>query len=107
VPTGQGWENSNGEGIIVAPYHELDIRDEDAAHVTRWQPARVLAECKAKRLMVETYERLWNRAEEIRRAVGNEQSASARLLYAGVEMVLPLLALPYADHPDYREEWRP
>jgi hypothetical protein len=21
--------------------------------------------------------------------------------------VLPLLAVPYADHPDYREEWRP
>lgn len=23
------------------------------------------------------------------------------------EDILPLLALPYADHPDYREEWQP
>jgi hypothetical protein len=44
-------------------------------------PARVLAECEAKRRIVEQVN--------------------------GMEYVLRLLALPYADHEDYRPEWRP
>jgi len=45
-------------------------------------PARVLAECEAKRLLIER--------------VGNPH-------WAGFN----ILALPYADHPDYRQEWKP
>ena len=43
-------------------------------------PARVLAECEAKRRIVE-------------------------LISSPGMQVFRLLALPYADHPDYREEW--
>jgi hypothetical protein len=45
------------------------------------EPAHVLAECEAKRQIIE------------------------RHLY--LQGTLALLALPYADHPDYREDWRP
>ncbi len=50
---------------------------------------RVLAECEAKRQIVEhcDYDHL--------------------ALSPGDPYVLQLLALPYADHPDFREEWRP
>jgi hypothetical protein len=43
-------------------------------------PARVLAECESKRRIVTE---------------------------CGWETVMRHLALPYADHPDYRDEWRP
>ncbi len=52
-----------------------------AHHMVRWDPERVLAECAAKRWIVE-----------------HGQSTSAVLL---------ALALVHADHPDYRDDWRP
>lgn len=93
VPDSQGWKDSDDDWIIVAPYHDLDVSDEDAKHVTRWHPARVLAECEAKRRIVEQYVDAVNR--------GKWATCSA------LEKVLPVLALPYADHPDYDEAWRP
>ena len=52
-----------------------------------YDSARVLARCAADRRIVEL------------RTPGPHLT--------GDEDVLRLLALPYADHPDYREEWRP
>jgi hypothetical protein len=51
---------------------------------------RLLAECEAKRRIVEEIE-------------GTRAPATytTRLL-----TILMHLALPYADHPDYRDEWR-
>ena len=70
-------------------------------------PARVLAECEAKRRIVElhgddgTYRPI---------VVGGEDYYVCRTCRAaalgGCE-TLRSLALPYADHPDYRDEWRP
>lgn len=71
---------------------------ENEAHGSRWDPARVLAECEAKRLVVETvcYE------------VGPVGERESWLPYDETgERVLRLLALPYAIHPDYSEKWRP
>ena len=56
-----------------------------ADHIARHDPARVLAECEAKRRIVE-----WMSAWQQDVAVEG----------------LRLVALPYADHPDYRDEWR-
>lgn len=70
-------------------------------NLVAYHPARVLAECEAKR-----------------RIVGDESDGAA--LYAvherglwpdeltrWADQVLATLALPYADHPDYQQEWRP
>ena len=56
--------------------------DPDVAHIARHDPARVLAECEAKRQLIER--------------VGNPDWAGFRIL-----------ATPYTDHPDYRQEWKP
>ena len=83
-------------------------------------PARVLAECEAKRQIVESYlaERsrrdIYQSAES--RAVEDDGTdlmgqAQARRASAarcrGLEIAVEALALPYADHPDYDEEWKP
>jgi hypothetical protein len=59
-------------------------------HITRHDPARVLAECAAKRNIVRKFDC----------AAFTESSRPQ-------EFLLRALAAVYADHPDYREEWRP
>lgn len=80
-------------------------------------PARVLAECEAKRRIVEhcrpTYAVLYRESERLlAHAFDQDQMqtvASSDLMWPhdGAEPTLRTLATVYADHPDYREEWRP
>ena len=67
----------------------------------RFEAARVLAECEAKRRIVDRCER---------DMVAEGESASGYDIIAHTDALardtLEFLALPYADHPDYREEWR-
>ena len=60
------------------------VKPTDATHIERWDPARVLAEVEAKRRIL--------------------------AMHAPTQTDWPLLrviALPYAAHPDYRDEWAP
>lgn len=82
-----------GIGVSALPVGEFGSSSPATEHMQRWSPARVLAECEAKRQVVE--------------------SADLGIQYGGREgqdlgwYVLKLHALPHADHPDYREEWKP
>ncbi len=71
-----------------------------ATHHARWQPARVLAECEAKRRIVEYASA--HEADEPLMTRGRAHPGLTPFRYT-----LRLLALPYADHADYRQEWRP
>jgi len=75
--------------------------DEDAFHIARHDPSRVLAEVQAKRAILDELERLGHLP----------LSLPEDLQYVGAHQALlgaaRWLALPYQDHPDYREEWRP
>jgi len=53
-----------------------------------WPPDRVLAECEAKRRIVEGMQP-YGLIDDINSSE-----------------ILPLLALPYDQHPDYQEEWK-
>jgi hypothetical protein len=64
-------------------------------HIARHDPARVLAEVEAKRRIVEMGA---SYVPELEHGDNGEWALDA---------TLRLLALPYADHPDYRQEWRP
>lgn len=68
-------------------------------------PTRMLAECEAKRRIVEAhkpYRRIYG--------LGCDVCLQPRHLPADAPgwpcLTLRLLALPYADHPDYQQEWR-
>ncbi|NDZ63579.1 DUF6221 family protein [Streptomyces cyaneofuscatus] len=60
----------------------------DADHIARHDPARTLREIDAKRRMIDD---LWGGPD-------HEDMWSHHMR---------LLALPYANHPDYRPKWRP
>ena len=64
-------------------------------HIARHDPARVLAEVDAKRRIIEACER-------IQAGIRDDYTAD---FFA--DAVLEHLALPYADHPEYDESWRP
>jgi hypothetical protein len=78
---------------------EADFRDKfdtappepDAPDWLRWG----LAECEAKRRIVESCQRL------------EEQSLDGAWWLVEQDSILSALALPHADHPDFREEWKP
>jgi hypothetical protein len=61
-------------------------------HFARHDPARVLAECEAKRRVVEI-------------ASPAQDEDGATIPGSGLSDILGALAAVYADHPDYREEW--
>jgi hypothetical protein len=68
----------------------LDMAEETAAHVARHDPARVLAECKAKRAIVEGCQ-----------LQANPVVRTAPASYSQIR----ILAAVYADHPDFDPEW--
>lgn len=92
-PLGDTWWLEGVEHNVVGA-EEAYCYPHNAAHIARWDPARVLAEVDAKRRIIEDAEFwMWNDD----RGGPDPMSASA----------LRLLALPYADRPGYREQWRP
>lgn len=64
----------------------------DAPHIARHDPTRVLAEVGSKRRILAECGHMIRRGEPER---------------AGAEWILKVIALPFADHPDYRPEWSP
>jgi len=73
-------------------------------HMARWDPARVLAEVDAKWRILGIYSS-WEVLARPGAGFPIQHDAATTLLAA--REVLRALALPYAAHPDYREEWRP
>jgi hypothetical protein len=101
------------------------LEHEDRAHIARWDPDRVRLECAAKRAIIALHESwpvlvetepefespldiagmtvtmskriAWMTEREYRTRFGTE-SPTAPILRA--------LAAVYADHPDFRAEWR-
>ena len=72
------------EPVACGPWQRL-MHQPSARHIARWDPERVVAECDAKRRIIQ------------------RAAASAEHM----DDTLRLLGLPYADHRDYRAEWRP
>lgn len=82
----------------------------DARHIARHDPARVLAEVAAKRRMVDQTFRYEAKIDGEWGCVHTaEEIAAGRCTETPVDQIktLRLLALPFADHPEYREEWKP
>lgn len=73
----------------------IDRHEAFDAYLPDIDPARVLREIDAKRRIV----------GDLAKVIGGEYIDDGEPVLA--EHVLRLLALPYADRPGYREEWRP
>lgn len=97
-------ENGWGyEGRALTPHVGIIHEAAQAAHVTRWHPARVLAECAAKRAIVDA---AWE--DSVMLDVEYHLRGRERLEADGdYPDTLRHLASIYADHPDYDPAWAP
>jgi hypothetical protein len=100
-------------------YLAWDVANEPTGEVAL-SKTRVLAECEAKRHIVELHGHGDAECWEMHRGVygpgwpegsyaveGESWAHPASEYREGPCDTLKMLALPYADHPDYLEEWRP
>jgi len=69
-----------------------------ARHIARHDPARVLAECESKRLLIK-------RAESLAEYVDATREDGTHTYERTLTRLLAPLALPYADHPDFDQSW--
>jgi len=90
--------SSTGADVVDEPYTPRH-------HIARHDPARVLAEVDAKRRILDVYEEVMTKfTESWSPMVPYDRLAGT---VSSLRRTLEFLALPYADHPDYRDEWRP
>lgn len=86
------WCLGEGVGVVLARSNGRFVaercREYDATHIARHDPARVLREVEAKGRIVDYIEVVMSHGRHDHELLG-------------------ALALPYSDHADYREEWRP
>jgi hypothetical protein len=75
-----------------------DIRMEDANHIAYWDPIRVLAECQTMRRLVTDIAVVILEPYGVQWADGYKEA---------LEHIIRVFAALDANHPDYREEWKP
>lgn len=90
-------------GAQVLAFTEDDTAESKALvyHAVRWDPARVLAECEAKRRIVELADETERSAVSLDELHGEDDWTLVGVL----RETLRLLALPYADHPHFNPAW--
>ncbi|MGV9779865.1 DUF6221 family protein, partial [Streptosporangium sp. NPDC003464] len=67
-------------------------------------PGRILREIEAKREILALYEGAQLSAQV---SEGTILAGGTRVRRGAYKAVVQLLALPYSDHPDYQERWKP
>jgi len=70
----------------------------------RWDPARVLAECEAKRAIIEAHPIEYSKVSDYTDCVA---CLDVDTYDAYPCLTMRALGYVYAGHPDYRQEWRP
>ena len=101
--------------VAANPTDMVNTWQVNADHIARHEPARVLTECEAKRRIIADHELVPYSQPNL--GAGWETVESTRCTrctrYTDWMEITPVcdtlkaLALPYANHADYREEWRP
>lgn len=107
-----GKPDTSGEtlhGYTVSAAEDEGAPDAGVELIARFDPARVLAECEAKRKIVEVHETI----AAFYPGCTIETDPCCEVCSGGGEYpgsfpckTLRLLAAVYADHPDYRDGWR-
>lgn len=110
-PEGEGWE-LNATSVDPDAFERFDYTEErywrrlrpDGTGNQKWTPSqdnrRRAADTDAKR-------RIIDQIVPMLEALDQAELKRVREYHGYASRLLRLLALPYADHPDYRDDWRP
>jgi hypothetical protein len=99
-----------GRWVLSGDWQPMTMGESE--HIARHDPARVLAECEAKRALVIMCQP--DPVDVQLRALAVANPAAWELVGPLIEQAdyernatLRILASVYADHPEYRDEWKP
>lgn len=94
-PTGNDW-------VAVGPFGG-GLGHGTAAHIVRWDPARVLAEVEAKRRILDEVK---PQIDSMDGQIESEWGSGVCEPTGESDLLVKLLAQPYAGRHGWREEWR-
>jgi hypothetical protein len=95
-----------GDVVATGP-DDRDMPEGYGIHIARHDPERVLADVEAKRRIIGEHPHGdFGRPDSQYCEVCHDDDGNPAVTGQWCDTVR-LLALPYADHPDYREEWKP
>lgn len=98
-------ENGWGyEGRALTPHVGIIHEAAQAAHITRWHPARVIAECTAKRWVVEHAATAIDQANRANGRDTHDVMVNTKAITSAT--VLHHLVQVYSDHPHFNQAWR-
>ncbi len=83
--------------------YDAEVTEANYAYIDAMPPARVLAECKAKRAIIEAGMR--TRPDGTREEIGCWTAWGEGQDCSAYDAALRALAAVYADHPDFNPEW--
>lgn len=100
------WSTASGVGDLpqFAIREVEEVASAVGGHIIRHDPARVLAEVAAKRLLIANWRQLIERIESEKDPAKRERLTLTR---HGLDQFAYQMAAVHANHPDYRQEWRP
>ena len=104
------WTYQHGKIWSTDRHDTLRVRhtwDREGEHITRHDPARVLRDVHAGRALLRMYEGAITAREHAQQYAEPYQRSRATAFMHALQAAVQFRALPYADHPDYRETWRP
>lgn len=95
-----GWGT---DGRAVTPHVGVIHEDVQRAHVAKWHPGRVLADCAAKRAVVEVL------AKQAAACPPDDWPEDGEIMKApladNARHLLRLLVQPYSGHPHFHPSW--
>jgi hypothetical protein len=83
------------EAITHSGTAHFTVSTQVAAHIGRWDPARVLADVQAMSRVLDAYER----------ALAMPDDDPGRPAEVGLELAVLALAQPYREHPHFHPAW--
>ncbi|WP_433254472.1 DUF6221 family protein [Streptosporangium sp. CA-135522] len=107
----KGMPDNDGEATSIFSIGEetvAEVWSEVGPHIARHDPDRVLRDINAKRAIIDEHPATTGR--DGTRPVRPTCPTCSQSVQEGDPYpcrMLRLLLLPYADHPDYRQEWKP
>jgi hypothetical protein len=100
------WATGNTHGHQTLPQFAIPVAEEVpyevGTFVTRFDPARIIAEATAKRRIVIEHEERNGRCRVCASQYKGEWARFVSPCWTLID-----LAVIYSDHPDYKNEWRP
>ncbi|MCD7440252.1 DUF6221 family protein [Streptomyces lincolnensis] len=100
-------EDAMEEGLVTHVDPKASDDEGVARHIAEWDPARVLREIDAKRQLLALHRPVQQRSTGSGGGTIEDCQVCGHFPAQYPCVTLRLLALPYADRPGYREEWRP